>query len=126
MKKEGGIKMSFEYPNANNLLTDRFPEMKAIYDNDVDYYIDLPYILYESEFVPYIMNRLKSNDADELKKIFDFIEELFAYGDKMIVNLVEVAVVESIYFADDYDKYKHVISGYCGERTSKSFSECVL
>lgn len=116
--------MILEYSNANRLLMAEFPELKEIYCNNIDEYSDLPYAFYESEFVPFIMDQLRQNCLSNLNKVFSFIEKLFIEGDEMIVNLIGVAVVESLYFENDYNKYKNMIFNLCGEKTRKSFSEC--
>ena len=116
--------MKLQYSNANHLLMDAFPKMKEIYSENVDEYIDLPYAFYESEFVPFIMTQLNSNDLSELNKIFSFIEKLFVCGDEMIVDLAGVAIVESLFFENDYDNYKSIIFNLCGEKTCESFREC--
>lgn len=48
----------YYYSQAIKLLIDNFYELKEIYDEDEDYYIDLPYIFYESEFVPFIEKKI--------------------------------------------------------------------
>lgn len=116
--------MILEYCNENSLLMDIFPEMREIYNNNVDEYIDLPYAFYESEFVPFIMNQLRQNRLSDLNKIFNFIEKLFTEGDEMMVNLAGVAIVESLFFENDYNKYESIILDLCGEKTRKSFNEC--
>jgi len=98
--------------------------MKIVYESDEEY-TDLPYALYESGFVPLVMTQLRLNNLHELNKIFDFIETLLLHGDEMVVNLVAVAVVESLVFEDEYDKFKDIILNMCGERTRKSFNECI-
>jgi len=116
--------MKINYNNVNIFLIESFLEMKEAYNNNVEEYVDLPYALYESEFVPFIMNKLREGNKSELSKIFNFIEKLFIDGDEMVINLAGVAIVESIFFESEYEKYKTEIFSLCGEITKKSFENC--
>ena len=116
--------LKIEYNNAIEIITEAFKEMKNIYSNNIEDYVNLPYAFYESEFVPFIMLKLKQNDLVILNEIFNFIEKLFLSGDDMIVNLVEVAVVESLFFEKNYTKYESAILNLCGKQTRHSFEKC--
>jgi hypothetical protein len=100
--------------------------MENIYNNHIEEYRDLPYAFYESEFVPFIMTQLQLNNLPMLSKIFGFIERLFSDGDEMTANLAEVAIVESLFFENDYSKYENMILSLCGEKTRKSFEDCSI
>lgn len=117
------MKISFE--KANDVLVAAFPEMKEIYDKEYEEYFDLEYSFYESEFQKFIMEQIRSKDTVQLKKIFDFVEDLFENGDDGIVNLVGVAVVESTYFEEDFDDIKDLIFEYCGPKTKASFDDSI-
>lgn len=117
--------MTLEYKNANSILVNTFPDMERVYNDNIDEYVDLPYAFYEDEFVPFIMSMLHQNNLSALGKIFNFIESLFTDGDEMIVNLAGVAIVESLFFEKEYPEYREIIKELCGERTCKSFSDCM-
>jgi len=114
----------YNYKEANEILTNKFPEMKKIYESDIEEYKNLFYYFYETEFVKYIIDKIIKNDEQELMKIFDFIEDMFANGDDEIVNLVGVAIVESLFFEKNFNELYITIKKYCGERTLKSFENC--
>jgi len=114
----------YVYDEVITILVKQFPEMKAIFEQDEDYYEDIPYVFYESEFVKFIVSCANDNKQELLVKIFDFIEDLLKNGDVKVVNLVEVAVIESIYFDKDITN-KMMIERYFGSLTLKSYRECL-
>ncbi len=113
----------YVYDEVITILIQKFLEMKSIYEQNEDYYEDLPYVFYESEFVKFIISCANNNKHKILVKIFDFIEDLLKNGDEQVVNLVEVAVVESIYFDNDIID-KKMIEKYFGYFTMKSYKAC--
>jgi len=58
-----------------------------------------------------------------LSEIFGFIEDMIENGDEKVVNLLEVSVIESIYF-DNNIVDKNAIESYFGALTAKSYKEC--
>lgn len=113
----------YVYDEVITILIKKFPEMKVIYEQNEDYYEDLPYVFYESEFVKYIVNSSNNNKHEILVKVFEFIEDLLKNGDEKVVNLLEVAVVESIYFDNDITD-KMMIERYFGSLTMRSYKAC--
>ncbi len=113
----------YVYDEVITTLINQFTEMKAIFEQDEEYYEDLPYVFYESEFVKFIASCANNNKHEVLAKLFDFIEDLLKNGDEKVVNLVEVAVVESIYF-DTSITDKVMVESYFGSLTKKSYREC--
>lgn len=113
----------YVYDEVITNLVEQFPEMKAIFEQDEDYYEDLPYVFYESEFVKFIVSCANDNKHETLTKVFDFIEDLLKNGDEKVVNLVEVAIVESIYF-DNTITDKVMVERYFGSLTMKSYRAC--
>ena len=111
----------YYYKDAIIYLISKFPELKPIYDKDIDEYIDLPYLFYEPVFVPYIMDKINLREEEELKKIFSFIEDLLKNGDEKTINLIEVAVIESLFFEKEYNEIKPIIFKFCGKLTKESF-----
>jgi hypothetical protein len=111
------------YDDAITVLINRFCEMKERYELDKDDYEDLPYVFYESEFVKFIVSSANANNSKVLSEIFGFIEDMLKNGDEKVVNLLEVAVIESIYF-DNNIVDKNAIESYFGALTTKSYKEC--
>jgi len=122
--------MNYTYENANTLLMSAFPEMKEIYENDIDYdglpyYQDGAYHFYETEFEQFIIKQLRSKNEAQLKKIFDFIEDIYENGDDELINLVGVAVVESMVFDKCHIEFSDLVFKYCGEKTRESFNDSI-
>jgi len=114
----------FKYESAIQALINRFPELKLVYESNIDEYEDLPYVFYESVFVKYIIETANSNDENKLASIFKFIENLLLCGDDQIKNLVGVAIIESLYFEPDFTELNNIFSKYYGDLTRKSLQEC--
>ena len=114
-----------KYNSAINILVNRFPDLKLVYESNIDDYRDLPYIFYESVFVKYIIKAASANDENSLCSIFEFVENLLLYGDDLIKNLVEVAIIESIYLEPDFISLNCTFSKYYGILTRKSIEDCI-
>ena len=113
-----------EYINANEILMNAFEAMKKLYHEDeFGGYDGISHCFYSENFVPYIVQQLNDNNESELKKIFVFVERLFAEGDEDIINLAGASVVESTYNEDDYEKHRDKIFSLCGPLTRKSFED---
>ena len=113
----------YNYDEAITILVNRFPELKQIYELDKDYYKDLPYIFYESEFIKFIVETAKINSKKTLIEIFEFVEDMLKNGDEKVKNLIEVAVIERLYF-DKNITDKRDIESYFGKLTLESYQEC--
>ncbi|MEL7648773.1 MAG: hypothetical protein AAGU76_11810 [Sedimentibacter sp.] len=113
----------YRYDDAITILVNHFSEMKDIYELNMDDYEDLPYVFYESEFVKFIVNSANADNKKMLREVFDFVEDMLKNGDEKVVNLLEVAVVESIYF-DNNILDKKAIESYFGALTLKSYKDC--
>ena len=112
----------YRYEDAIKLLTDRFAEMERIYLSEEEFYVGLPYIMYGPEFVPYIMQQLRSKNTEELRRIFNFIEDMLENGDKGVDELIYIAVLESLFFEEDFRRLKPTIEHLFGELTIKEFN----
>lgn len=113
----------YKYKEAIDILTNRFPELKKVYEDNFDDYEDLPYVFYESVFVKFILDKVSQYDENKLKAAFFFVEEMLANGDEETKNLIGVAVIESLYFEED-SKIKEILSEFFGELTKKSYEDC--
>jgi hypothetical protein len=113
----------YRYDDAIAILVKRFTEMKCVFEINKDDYEDLPYVFYESEFVKFIVNSANANNKEMLSEVFEFVEDMLKNGDEKVVNLLEVAVVESIFF-DNNIIDKKAIESYFGSLTMKSYREC--
>ena len=113
----------YSYNEAITILVNHFYELKQIYELNKDYYEDLPYVFYESEFSKLIVKTANENNKKKLTEIFEFVEDMLKNGDEKIKNLLEVAVIESIYL-DNSIIDKKVMERYLGTLTLKSYQEC--
>lgn len=114
----------YSYSESINLLINEFPKLKSIYEENIDEYEDLPYVFYESVFVKYIMDKVHTYDEIELNTIFNFVENLLINGDEKTKNLIDVAVIESLYYENDFTEFNKVLSKFYGKLTRKSFEDC--
>lgn len=114
----------YSYNQAIPLLIQRFPGVKKVYGKNIDDYIGLPYVLYESVFTKEIINIITSSQKKQLKPYFDFIEEMLTNGDDAIKNLIEVAVIESLYFEAAFREAYMDLREFFGLLTEKSFKNC--
>jgi len=113
----------YKYDDSITYLINHFFELKEIYEKDKDYYENLPYVFYESEFVKYITKNANMNNKNKLITIFEFVEDMLKNGDEKVVTLLEVAVIESIYFEINVIDKKSIES-YFGTLTLKSYKKC--
>lgn len=117
----------YNYSDAINLLLAKFPILKSTNEYNIyDYEEYLPYVFYESVFTPYIMGKIQSSNEVELRSIFNFIEEMLSKGDAEFKNLIEVAIIESLYFEESFNEFNLFLSKYYGSLTKKSFDACVI
>jgi len=119
----------YKFSDSIDLLIDKFPIFKKTYEEDIDYYKDIPYVFYNDTLGQYVLDRVSARDEDELIVIFDYIEDMFLHGDEYVINMVGVVIVEDRFFYDMYCKeelteYTKYLSQFFGELTMKSFKEC--
>lgn len=113
----------YKYKETIDILINNFPELRKVYEDNIDDYEDLPYVFYESVFVKFILDKAKYYDEDKLKSIFIFVEDMLANGDEETINLIGVAIIESLYYEEDL-KAKEILLRYFGKLTKKSFEDC--
>ena len=82
-----------EHPAVRRLL-DEFPALPVGEYADE---LDLPYILYGIVFAGYIKSCLHGGSQNELTHIFSFLEEMAQSPDEDERNLLQVAVLESLW-----------------------------
>ncbi len=116
--------VKYTYQDCIKILTDRFSKMKEIYDLEKEYYEDLPYLFYESEFEQFILKNLQVKNDEVLREIFTFVEDVLKNGDNEIINLIGVTVIESLFFDSFREDIEHM-KEYFGELTLKSYQGTV-
>ncbi|MCL2853733.1 MAG: hypothetical protein FWE20_12030 [Defluviitaleaceae bacterium] len=112
----------YSYDSAIDLLIKSFPALEPVYLENIYDFEGLPYVFYESIFVKYIMEKICLSDEMSLCTIINFIEDVLQNGDDEIRNLVEVSVIESLYFEEDFRKKQVCLGKFFGKLTFQSFS----
>ena len=107
----------YVYEEMVDVLYNKFPELTERYAEKIEYYKKLflddesgTYIHYESFFNRYIEDALKNEPKESriLDRIFVFFEEMATSEDAGVNNLLQVALLESIW-SIGYDAYKRAI-----------------
>jgi hypothetical protein len=112
----------YEYKNAINILTNRFSEMEKEFLSDKDFYEDIPYVFYESVFVKYVVVQIEIKNVELMKKIFVFIEDILENGDDELKELIDVAVVESLFSEENAKQLIEDAQTFFGKLTKLSFA----
>jgi hypothetical protein len=112
----------YEYKNAINILTNRFSEMDKEFLSDKDFYEDIPYVFYESVFVKYVVMQIEIKNVELMKKIFVFIEDILENGDDELKELIDVAVVESLFSEENAKQLIEDAQTLFGKLTKLSFA----
>lgn len=116
----------YNFSEAITLVINKFPDMKLAYELDQEYYEDLSYLFYETEFIKFIKKHIYARNNAKLLEICGFIEELLDNGDEMLVELVGVTIIESIYFETrNNDLDIEILKNNFGKLSLKSYQESV-
>lgn len=104
----------------NQLLIKRFPELEKKYYEEVEWQEGDEtgsHVVYGDVFSSYIEKAIAINDQENLKKIFNFIEEVLLKKDKYAEEVIMFSVLERLLC----DK-KQIQNGrkYFGECTEKA------
>jgi len=75
-------------------------------------------------FCRYIIERIHAMKMEEIKDIFEFVEDSLLNGDENVVNLIGIAIIERLTFEEDFDNFKSILIPYMGKLTKESFEEC--
>ena len=115
----------YDYGKAITILITRFPSLGIIYNIEEDFYEGLPYVFYEQVFTTNIINKAKEYNESKLSDIFDFVEDMLENGDDDTKNLIEVAVIESLFLDPQYTWDDESLTKFYGKLTKASFQNCV-
>jgi hypothetical protein len=69
----------YRYSKAIDALINEFPMLRSVYTENIDDYEGLPYVFYESVFVKYIVDKIRTCSEMELSAIFNFVENLLKH-----------------------------------------------
>ena len=97
----------------NTKLLEKFPELNEAFNKEVSWQDGIStgsIVVFEDDFMPFIINAIEKDLSDVIKKIFEFVEELVTSNDEYAKNVVEVAIIENIGSYDIKDKIiKHLL-----------------
>ena len=95
-----------ESKELNELLVSRFPELKEQYEEALEFNDgDVgSHVVYGDIFIPYIIEKLKAKEEVELKKIFNFIDELLNSKNEYYEDVATTTVVEDLVSDTSIDK----------------------
>ena len=91
------------FEDASEKLLMFFPALRDAYDQEVaPLQLEPPpaYVVYESVFYPYVERLLASRQADEIERVFDFLEFLLAAEDSRLHDLVRIAILTPLVIID--------------------------
>lgn len=86
-----------EYGDIIRVLLNEFPELQQRYDEDKFYLENLPHLVFEIIFVPYIKDILSNaNRKDKINKAFELIENMINCTDEKVQEVAIVSVLEPL------------------------------
>jgi hypothetical protein len=111
------------FEQAVDLLRSELPLLRTAVDSQESYWADAnpqSYAIYEAVLVPYLQGLIDSGDAQQLTKVFSFVERLVSVADEKLDSLVAVTVGDFVLA----DRRRLRIAGrYMGERTKRLLKE---
>ena len=113
----------YDYEDSINILISKFPLLRPMYEENIEDYDGLPYIFYESIFVKYINEIVDLHNESKIIEVADFLEDMLKNGDVGIKNLIEVAVIESLYF-ERKPQITTALMNYLGSLAKSSYCNC--
>ena len=94
-KNERGI--TLEYCNLIVILLEEFPELLQTYEEEKEYLEDLPHLVFEDIFVPYLIGLVeKPNEEDKINKACVLIENMIICPEEKIQEVAVVSVLEAL------------------------------
>lgn len=101
-----------------SLIKEKFPEFLSYWQSYINYWgSDLGLTIQMLPFSEYTLEVIKSNNQNEIRKIFDFVEFLICNGDESVQNAITTSFLESLLNKDPGEiKFSH-FSNFLGENT---------
>ena len=115
--------MVLECSQLNKILINNFPNLQEKYDDEVSWQegdYTGSHVVYGDVFTPYLVECVSINNTTEIKKIFDFLEEILLMKDKYSTEVVAVSVIESVVYLLSESDY---LQSFLGDETKVIFEE---
>ena len=113
--------MMITYQNLLDKAKSKLPEFASEYDRLINKdSIDLEsgnHIVFSYAFTPVLINAIKRNDNDVIKRMFDFIEEMSASEDVNVIEVCDQSILEEL--NDEIDD--RILFRYMGVKTKEGF-----
>ncbi|MCL2287076.1 MAG: hypothetical protein FWC32_12035 [Firmicutes bacterium] len=88
-----------ESKSLNILLIENFPNLREKYLDEVGWQegdSTGSHVVYGNVFTPYLTECITNKELQEIKKAFDFLEEILALNDDYGDNVIACSVIESV------------------------------
>lgn len=84
------------YERLIEILLAKFPQLSDIYEEDKYYLENLPHLVFENIFVPYIIDLYEKGEKENLIKAIDFINEMVVSKNERIREVVIASILEAL------------------------------
>jgi hypothetical protein len=108
-------------------LVEIVPELRPLLEEHVACYDEvLPYVVFESDFTRWVIERVRAGDHEPARRFVDAVEVLMTTSvepsaDDPVWNLAGVAFVESLALDGDWADAVPTIRSWMGPRTVRDF-----
>ena len=108
-------------------LVEIVPELRPLLEAHAKYYDEvLPYLVFESDFTGWVIERVRAGDLDPARRFVDAVEVLMTTSveppaNDPVWNLAGVAFVESLALDGDWADAVPTIRSWMGPRTAGDF-----
>ena len=107
----------------NRMIPIYFPNLESKYLEEINWQEGDDtgsHIIYGDVLTPYIVQCIENENKNEIKKIFNFIEELLNLNDEYAEEVVTLSIFESILYL--FENHKEVIN-MVGKKSTKILDE---
>lgn len=104
--------------NFINLIKEKFPKFIAYWESYIsEWGLDEGLTIQMLPFSDYAIDVIKSNDENEIKRVFDFVEFLLCNGDESVTYAITTSFLEYLLSHDPDEIQFSKFSRYLGENT---------
>ncbi|MCL2610520.1 MAG: hypothetical protein FWE02_02470 [Defluviitaleaceae bacterium] len=112
-----------ENKKLNRMIPIHFPNLESTYFEEISWQEGEntgSHVIYGDVLTPYIVECIENKNENEIKKIFDFIEEILSFNDKYAEEVVTLSIFESILYLFDNNRY---ILDIIGQKSEEILNE---